>query len=185
MTSRQRLLSLLQSHVPSEEAERGDRARMLDFAQRLADPFSRSQPEAHFTGSAVVVDPSGARIVLVHHARLGRWLQPGGHADPADGGDMRETALREAREETACDVMIHPSTPAPIDLDIHPIPARQGEPEHLHLDVRFLLVAQDPDSLRHDPSESLGATWLTWQEALAKIEEPGLRRLLRKARGRS
>lgn len=181
----ERLLALLEAHEPADDRERADRARMLAFAARLPEPFSRAQPEAHFTGSAVVVDPAGERTVLLHHARLGRWLQPGGHAETADEGDMARTALREAREETGCTIRLHDSAPGPIDLDVHVIPARGEEPEHLHLDVRFLVVATDPAALAHDPGESFGARWLGWEEALASVDDGALRRLLGKARARA
>jgi 8-oxo-dGTP pyrophosphatase MutT (NUDIX family) len=181
-TSESSLAELLARHVPTEGKEREDLERMRAFVTELSHPFSRAQPRAHFTGSAVVVDPVGARVVLLHHGKLKRWLQPGGHSDEADAGSMEATALREAREETGCQVRLHPAAPRPLDVDIHSIPARKDEPEHLHLDVRFLLIAEDPEALRHDPAESFGAQWLTWEEALERADEPPLRRLLEKAR---
>ncbi len=156
--------------------------RMRHFARVLAQPFSRSQLEAHFTGSAVVVDPAGARVVMLHHRKLRRWLQPGGHADVTDAGSMAATALREAREETGCRVSLHPTAPRPLDVDIHTIPARRDEPEHHHLDVRFLVVAENPEALVHDPAESSGVQWLTWDEAMTRADEAPLRRMLEKAR---
>lgn len=176
------LQRLLASHVPTDDKEREDLARMRHFAAVLPRPFSREQAPAHFTGSAVVVDPSGGRVVLVHHGKLKRWLQPGGHAEAADGGDMEVSALREAREETGCRVHPHPAAPRPLDVDVHTIPARRDEPEHHHLDVRFLVVAENPEALAHDPAESFGAQWLPWDEALARADEAPLRRLLEKAR---
>jgi 8-oxo-dGTP pyrophosphatase MutT (NUDIX family) len=176
------LKELLARHVPSDDKEREDLERMRAFAAQLPSPFSRAQANAHFTGSAVVVDPRGERVVLLHHAKLQRWLQPGGHADEADAGSMEATALREAREETGCRVRLHPSAPQPLDVDIHRIPARKDEPEHLHLDVRFLVIAEDPEALAYDPQESSGAQWLDWASALARADEPPLRRLLEKAR---
>jgi 8-oxo-dGTP pyrophosphatase MutT (NUDIX family) len=176
------LSSLLSLHVPSKGKEREDLERMRTFAAELPSPFSRSQATAHFTGSAVVVDPAGERVALLHHAKLKRWLQPGGPADEADGGSMEATALREAREETGCQVRLHPQAPRPLDVDIHRIPARRDEPEHLHLDVRYLIIAENPEALAHDPAESFGAQWLGWAEALDRADEAPLRRLLEKAR---
>ena len=176
------LQALLARHVPTDEKERADLERMRQYAATLEQPFSRSQATAHFTGSAVVVDPEGGRVVMLHHAKLKRWLQPGGHADVADGGEMEATALREAREETGCRVHVHPAAVRPLDVDIHTIPARRDEPEHHHLDVRFLLVAEDPEALVHDPAESTGVQWLSWDEALARADEAPLRRMLEKAR---
>lgn len=176
------LHELLARHVPTDDKEREDLARMRALATELEKPFSRAQERGHFTGSAVVVDPAGERVVMVHHGKLKRWLQPGGHAEAGDGGSMEETALREAREETGCRVRLHASAPRPLDVDIHTIPARKDEPEHVHLDVRYLVVAEDPESLAHDPGESSGAQWLTWDEALARADEAPLRRLMEKAR---
>lgn len=174
--------AVLAAHEATDEKERVDLQAMREYADALPEPFSRAQWPAHFTGSAVVVDPAGERVCLVLHAKLQRWLQPGGHADAADGGDMENTALREAREETGLEVALHPTAPRPLDVDVHVIPARKAEPEHRHLDVRYLVVAAQPDALSHDPAESHGAQWLTWDEALALADEPALVRLLEKAR---
>lgn len=176
------LATALASHEPTDDKERADLDAMRSFAASLEQPFSRHQLPAHFTGSAVVVTPDGARVCLVLHAKLGRWLQPGGHADAADDGLMERTALREAREETGCEVTLHATAPRPLDVDVHVIPSRKVEPEHRHLDVRYLVVARNPAALVHDPAESHGAQWLTWDEALARADEAPLRRLLEKAR---
>ncbi len=175
------MLSLLDAHRAFDAKEMNDLQRMRELATQLAEPFSRNGWPAHFTGSAVIVDPSGLRVVLVLHAKLNRWLQPGGHAEAGDEGDLGRTALREAREETGLDVEL--ITSRPIDIDVHTIPARKTEPEHEHLDVRFLFRASNPESLVHDPAESHGAQWLTWHEAHERADEAPLRRLLIKARG--
>ncbi len=176
------LHALLARHVSADAREREDLERMRQLARTLEQPFSRAQATAHFTGSAVVVDPEGRRVVMLHHAKLKRWLQPGGHADVADAGAMEATALREAREETGCRVHLHPAAPRPLDVDIHTIPARKDEPQHDHLDVRYLIVAENPEALAHDPAESFGAQWLSWDEALVRADEAPLRRMLEKAR---
>lgn len=175
------LEALLAHHSPADEKERVDLESMRSWASSLAQPFSREQWPAHFTGSAVVVTPEGDRVCLVLHAKLQRWLQPGGHADVADGGSMEATALREAREETGCEVALHPTAPRPLDVDVHVIPARKTDPEHRHLDVRYLVIAKNPEALAFDPNESHGAQWLTWDEALARADEAPLKRMLEKA----
>lgn len=176
------LQQLLAAHQPTDEKETADLRELREFEASLEAPFSREQSPAHFTGSAVVMTPDGQKVCLVLHAKLKRWLQPGGHAEPADGGDLTATALREAREETGCEVVLHPRAPRPLDVDVHVIPARKTEPEHRHLDVRFLFIATNPEALAHDPSESHGAQWLSWEEALARADEAPLRRMLEKAR---
>lgn len=182
MDARQALNQMLSQVQGTDDKERADVARMSQLAQSLEAPFSRGQPAAHFTGSAVVVDPSGARVCLIHHGKLHRWLQPGGHSEEGDAGDMEQTALREAREETGCQVTLWPGAPRPLDVDIHRIPARKDEPEHEHLDVRYLVRANNPEALQHDPNESFGAQWLSWDDALARADEAPLRRMLEKAK---
>jgi 8-oxo-dGTP pyrophosphatase MutT (NUDIX family) len=169
----------LNAVAPADEKETADLRVMREFAVSLAEPFSRKQWPTHFTGSAVVVTPDGLRVCLLHHAKLNRWLQPGGHADAVDGGDMAQTALREAREETGLEIELVSHTP--LDVDVHVIPARKDEPEHRHLDVRYLVIAKNPDALAHDPNEAHGAQWLTWEEALSRADEAPLKRMLSKA----
>jgi 8-oxo-dGTP pyrophosphatase MutT (NUDIX family) len=166
---REHLRALLDAHTAHDDEEAASLAQMRSLVRTLEDPFSRHQPQAHFTGSA-----------LIHHAKLGRWLQPGGHAEPADQGLMHMTALREAQEETGCDVALFRDSTQPIDVDVHLIPARGDEEAHWHLDLRFVVVAQNPEAMSFDPSESLGARWVSFEEALSIIDEAPLRRLIQK-----
>ena len=141
---------LLRAYVAADEREEAERCAMLRLAEELERPTSRDQPRAHFTASAFVVDDAGGRMCLVAHAKLGRLLQPGGHVESTDTS-LEAAALREAREETSLELDFHPTAPRPFDLDIHRIPEREGEPEHFHLDVRYLLVG------RGEPCE--GSAW--------------------------
>jgi len=141
MTRRAVLIHLLQQHITFDDGEEADRCAMLRLAHELADPLSREEPRAHFTASAYVVDEEGLRTCLVEHPKLARLLQPGGHIEPSDIS-LEAAALREAREETTLEVELHSTAPRPLDVDIHEIPARAGEPTHLHLDVRYLVVGR-------------------------------------------
>ena len=177
---REALVALLARHEPADAHEAASLERMRRYAATLARPFAPEQPEAHFTGSALVVDHDGGRVCLVHHRTLGRWLQPGGHADPADGGRLETTAAREAREELGLDVVPLPGAPVPLDVDVHEIPARGELPAHLHRDVRVALVAAGEPA--HDEAESHGARWFTLDEADALADAHDLHRLFGKAR---
>lgn len=181
MEARRRLIELLRQHEATDEKEVADLERMLEYADALEQPFSRDQAEAHFTASALVVDAKGLRTCLVHHRKLLRWLQPGGHFDPEDRGDIARAALREVKEETHCDARLHVGAAALLDVDIHTIPARAGQAEHLHLDLRLLATVDRPEQLNHDPNESLDARWLSWAEARVLADGHSLRRALDKA----
>ena len=150
------VVALLRAHVADDEREESDRCTMLRLAEELSDPLSRAEASAHFTASAFVIDDAGERVCLVQHAKLERLLQPGGHVEQ-DDASLEAAALREAREETALDVELHPAAPRPFDLDIHRIPDRANEPAHWHLDVRYLVVG------RGEPCA--GAAWYVLGEA--------------------
>ena len=156
------LRALLAAHRPADAAEAADLERMRAFATSLERPFSPGQRTAHFTGSAMVVDAAGARVCLVHHRKLGRWLQPGGHAEPADGGRIEaRRCARRARRRPWRSRCTRPRR-CPLDVDVHPIPARGDVPAHLHLDVRVLVVASGEPA--HDAAESHGARWFALDE---------------------
>ncbi|HLT31937.1 MAG TPA: NUDIX hydrolase [Myxococcaceae bacterium] len=178
----QMLRTLLSGHVPADPAEARHLAQMREAVENLAAPLARSQAGAHFTASAVVVTPEGDRVAMLHHRKLERWLQPGGHIEPGDDGDLVLAAMREAREETGCEVGPHPLAPLPLDVDAHVIPARRDEAEHTHLDVRFLLVATSAEALAHDPAESRAIHWFGWDAALERADDAALVRMLTKAR---
>jgi 8-oxo-dGTP pyrophosphatase MutT (NUDIX family) len=169
--TREELRALLAAHEPADAEEAADLERMRAWAETLEQPFSRDQPEAHFTASAIVVDEAGERTLFVRHRKSGNWFQPGGHFEPRDA-TAADAALREAREETGLDVAL--ARPGLLDVDVHWVPWD----EHYHLDLRFHLVASG--ELAPDEAEVHAAEWLTWDEAFARIEEPALRRALLK-----
>lgn len=160
--------------------------RMREFARSTEDCFERSHLPGHLTGSALVVSPALDQVLLTLHRKLGKWLQLGGHADGVPRLD--EVAMTEAREESGLpDLAFLPYEgslggvpgPLPFDLDIHPIPARGEVPEHLHYDVRYLVVAPGtPPPVRS--SESRDVRWLSLDEARSVTDEESMLRQFRK-----
>lgn len=148
---RRPLLELLDRYSCSPlctDRERPEVARLVDFVEREPACFERSTVEGHITGSAWILDSARAACLLTHHRKLERWLQPGGHADGQ--ADVLDVALREGREESGISDL-EPLSREIFDVDIHEIPARKGEPAHLHYDVRFCLVA--PEGAKYVVSE--------------------------------
>jgi 8-oxo-dGTP pyrophosphatase MutT (NUDIX family) len=163
---------LLVEHSPRDEAEERDRARVRDFVERHEDPFDRGIAEGHLTGSAFVLDPIG-RVLLTHHRKLDLWLQLGGHAEAER--EASAVALREAREESGLeDLTFHEGLrfddgqPRLLDLDVHVIPARPAEPEHLHLDLRFVLRTSRPEQVIADPRETKALEWVDLDETVRR-----------------
>lgn len=173
--SRAALEVMLEAHVPADAKEAADRDAMLEHLASLAAPFSPQQEIAHFTASALVLDASALHTCLVLHRKLGLWLQPGGHVEPGDES-IALAALREVREETGLEARLARETP--IQLDIHRIPERAEMPGHLHLDVRFLALADGDELTLSD--ESTDVRWWTLDDA-ARAGDESLARLIRAA----
>jgi len=103
--------------------------------------FERAQ-SIHVTASAWVVNPSLTRVFMVHHAKLHQWFQPGGHAD--GDNDVIRVALREVAEESGIDPSgIHLLSGRVFDVDIHSVPDTASAQAHGHIDIRFLVEADD------------------------------------------
>jgi len=168
----------LAAYAPRDAAQRATRARMLAFLDEHADALSRSCAPGHLTASALVLHPDGERALLTLHAKLGRWLQLGGHCD--GDGNLAGVALREAVEESGIAGLL--VDPVPVDLDVHPIPARPGEPEHLHLDARFLVHAP-PGAEPVASRESLELRWFSTADVARLGTDDSVRRLFQLAFG--
>jgi 8-oxo-dGTP pyrophosphatase MutT (NUDIX family) len=179
---RQALADALRRHAPADGPEARDRDRILAFVLRHDHPFDRGILEGHLTGSAITTSADGSRVLLLHHRKLDRWLQPGGHGDPGETTG-EEVALREAFEESGIrDLSLHPAALRPLDVDVHDIPARGSEPAHEHLDLRYLVVAPPDAVISPAVAELHEIRWVPWDETAALGPDHGLRRAFAKAR---
>ncbi len=160
------------ARTPVDEREERSVAQFLEHFDRLDDPFSQEADPVHVTGSGIVVGPRG--IVLLKHRRLGIWLQPGGHVD--EGETPWDAALRETQEETGIEVRFA----GPLDADGVPellhVDVHEGGRGHTHLDLRYLLDADDADPVPPD-GESQEVHWFGWDDALDTAED-GMRGLI-------
>lgn len=118
--------------------------------------FCRECEQGHITASGFIISPDRSKVLLMHHRKLGKWFQPGGHCDGDQ--DVRSVALRELHEETGI-LNISLLSSLIFDIDVHEIPARKGEASHLHYDVRFLFEA-DPDKPFPGNHESIDLAWV-------------------------
>ncbi|GLX20256.1 MULTISPECIES: NUDIX hydrolase [Streptomyces] len=131
----------------------------------------------HVTGSALVVDPVGGRVLLTLHKKLGMWLQMGGHCEPGDA-TLAGAAMREAVEESGIGSGLTLVAGGPVRLDRHPIPA----PCNWHLDVQYAVLA--PAGVEAEISdESLDLRWFPYAE-VAAVADTSVVRLLEATRAR-
>jgi 8-oxo-dGTP pyrophosphatase MutT (NUDIX family) len=151
------LARTLAAHRPRDARERWSLGRVRALVAWLPAPLDETADPTHVTGSAVVLD-GGGRVLLHRHKRLGVWLQPGGHLDP--GETPAQAAVRETREETGV-LASHPGgEPALVHVDLH-----EGPRGHVHLDLRYLLLAPSDEPLAPAPGESPEVAWCTPEEA--------------------
>ncbi|WP_328300706.1 NUDIX hydrolase [Streptomyces sp. NBC_00435] len=131
----------------------------------------------HITGSALVIDPVGGRVLLTLHKKLGLWLQMGGHCEPGDT-TIAGAALREAVEESGIADGLTLLPGGPVRLDRHPIPA----PCNWHLDVQYAALAP-VGAVEAISEESLDLRWFPYEE-VAAVADTSVVRLMEAARAR-
>jgi len=179
------LVEELRAYEPANAREREHRDAMLDLLAYSPAAFSRDHyVPGHFTASCFIIDGDG-RLLLHHHRRLDRWLQMGGHLEAGETPPV--AALRAGCEEWGLkDLALVGSI---FDLDIHQIPAAQGEPDHAHFDLRYLARTSSPEAVVIDRAESNELAWfdldraaevMSAEESLRVIEK--IERLLRERR---
>lgn len=149
-------------HIEQHKPMAGREAKSLEkikafIASDRDNLFSRTNLEGHITASAWVVNPEMTKTVLVHHKKLNKWVQPGGHADGSD--DILGMARQEVWEETGLK-NTELGYDGIFDVDAHAIPEAQKngktEPAHTHYDVRYLFVADgDEDVVISDESNDV------------------------------
>jgi 8-oxo-dGTP pyrophosphatase MutT (NUDIX family) len=134
---------------------------------------AREEIEGHFTVSALVI--ALGHVLLVDHKKIGAWLPPGGHINPAEM--PHEAATREVLEETGIEIAIlsepisatvdSESIFMPQPIAIHRVKACENNEYVYHFDLAYLGVPTVstkflPD-VRHS-QEVNGARWFRLEE---------------------
>lgn len=171
------LQQLLSGYHPSGEEEHGHVAAVLDLLRTTEAPLDRNQFQPGHITSSALVRCNDSMILMIHHSKLKRWLQPGGHVEPEDAS-LKAAAAREVAEETS--LHVSDKNAVLIDVDVHPIPARKSDPAHFHFDLRFYfdLGAERPEISA--ASDAADADWRPLPSVLLETEDPSIRRMLKK-----
>ena len=169
----QSLRKAIEAYCPWDAQEERDRLVMLDAIDKLETPLSRENPFAHFSASAWIVNPDRTRALMAWHNIYRTWAWTGGHADGE--ADLLAVALREAREETGI-AHSSPVRPEIYSLEILPVNphVKRGQwvSAHLHLNVTYLLEADDAQPIRSKPDENSAVAWMPLDQAADNREEP-------------
>ena len=116
-----------------------------------------------FCASVFVVNPVDKKILLCHHQRFDRWVQPGGHIE--DDELPEETALRETYEETGVRVKLLGERFPREDDFIRPlgIQRNRGKDGSLHIDITYVGIPINQDNVIED-DEIDRCAWFSLEE---------------------
>lgn len=156
----------IENYVPFDLIEEKNKDYLLKWIDTFDDVLSRDNEFGHFASSAFVVNKNRDKMLVVYHNIYDAWIFPGGHADKDE--DLLSVAMREVEEETGLKTKI-------LDDSIFAISAspivghmKRGKyiSAHTHLDVVYLLEADDKETLVYREDESKGVKWITFEEAV-------------------
>jgi ADP-ribose pyrophosphatase YjhB (NUDIX family) len=151
------LVSKLQTYKPDNDIEQSYQNEILSYIQSSRTYLSRTDFNAHVTGSAFVISKDRKFLLLTHHKKLDIWIQLGGHCDGKP--DILKVAWREVIEESGL-TSAKPISEEIFDLDIQKIPSRKDEPSHRHMDIRFLFEADKDQSIIKQDEEAKQVKWV-------------------------
>lgn len=163
----------IRAYVPRDEQEETDKRIILEYIAAYPDTvLTRENEYAHLTSSGFVVNADATRVLMAHHDIFKVWAWTGGHAD--GDPDLLAVALREAREETGIE-HIRPLSAAIASLDILPVwgHVKRGRyvAAHQHLNVTYLLTADEADTLTVREGENTQVGWLPAEGLLELTNE--------------
>ncbi len=164
----------IKSYVPINEQEVQDQKVMLDYIMLFqSNILTRENEFAHFTSSGFILNEAKDKVLMIYHNLYNSWAWTGGHADGEV--NLLEVAMKEAKEETGV-IHLRPLTNEIMSLDILPVwgHMKKGSyvSSHQHLNVSYLLVADETDVLRIKEDENSNVGWIPVEEIEQYCQEP-------------
>ncbi|MGE4320024.1 MAG: NUDIX hydrolase [Acholeplasmataceae bacterium] len=180
------MFDTLKVYTPSNEQEKTDLKAMLDFIDHYDNVLLRDNLIAHFTASAIVLNQHMDHILFAYHKIYDSWGWVGGHND--GDPDFLKVAIKEAMEETGIKD-VYPFSEDILGIDIIEVPnhIKRGKyvGDHLHLNLTYLLIADDTQEIMHKPDENLDVKWFNLKTYESFVSEnrmkPVYSKLIQKA----
>lgn len=173
IVDRNTLISGLKAYQPFNEQELKDKYEILRRLESGEELTLRENASAHLTASAWVINRDMTKVLMAYHNLYDSWAWLGGHVDGSY--DLLNVALREVKEESGL-TTVEPVFEGIYSVEILTVDGHEKKGEyvssHLHLNLTFLLMGDEEESLRSKPDENQDVAWFTLEEALKRSSEP-------------
>lgn len=155
------LINTINHYIPYNEQEAKDKELMLKALSDYDNLLTRENPIMHFTSSGYIVNKSRDKVLMIYHKIYNSWAWTGGHNDGDD--NCLNVAIKEAKEETGLENVTAISDDV-ISLDVITVNGhiKKGSyvSSHLHLNLTYLLEADENEPLIVNKEETEGVRWL-------------------------
>lgn len=166
----------LEAYKPYNEQEEKDKQTMLKYIDTFNDVLTRKNEFGHFTASSWVLNKERTKVLMIYHNIYQSWAWTGGHADGES--NLLDVALREVKEETGIQ-KVKPIQENPFSLEIVCVNGhiKRGKyvSSHVHLNVTYLLEADESEELKIKEDENNGVKWVDIDKAVALSSEDWVR----------
>ena len=174
-------IETINNYIACNEQEEKDKELTLKCINMFEDLLTRENKLVHLTSSAIVVNESKDKVLMVYHNIYDSWSWAGGHADGEE--DLLSVAIKEVKEETGIK-KVFPVHRDIISLDIIPVlgHTKKGEyiSPHLHISVAYLLEADECEPLAVKIDENSGVNWIPMKEIDIYSSEPHMKKIYSK-----
>lgn len=166
----------IKNYTPKDELEAQDQKVMLAYIEQYKDNvLTRENEIAHICVSGFILNEQLDKTLMIYHNLYDSWGWTGGHAD--GDSDLLAVSLKEAHEETGVQNLCALSV-LPQSLDILPVWShdKNGQPvsSHLHLNITYLLIADQSEQLTVKEDENSAVGWIPIAEIDQHCSEPAM-----------
>ena len=171
----------IESYLPYNCEEEKDKEIMLKYMDTFDDVLTRNNEIGHFTSSCWIVNKEKTKVLMVYHNIYDSWSWTGGHAD--GDSNLLHVSLKEAKEETGLK-NVEPLNENIFSLEIIGVDGHMKKGQyvssHMHLNITYLLCADESQTLHIKEDENSGVKWFDLDEAVNVSNEPYMKKVYSK-----
>jgi len=176
------VLRQIEDYKPYNPQEEKDKEIFLLYLRTFDNYLSRENEYGHVTSSAFVLNTERTKVVMIYHNIYDSWGWMGGHAD--GDSDLLGVAIKEVKEESGLK-NVKPISKDILILDTLPVSGhtKRGKyvPAHVHLNVAYLLEADEKENLHIKEDENSGVKWVPISQMVELSNESSMKYVYDKA----